>query len=113
MNKFRQRVGYRNHTATFNSPVKTLDSIGQEEITWTLSVQGWYCELLTVSSGEVVRGRQTRTNTTKVLFGNYSAVKDVDTSMQCVISGKVYNVNSVIDQGGNQFEMRIELKESN
>lgn len=69
--------------------------------------------MLTTISGEVIRGRQTRTNTTKVLFGNYSAVKNVDTTMQCVISGKVYNVNSVMEQGGNQFEMRIELKESN
>lgn len=112
MAKFRQRVGYRNHTATFQSPVRTLDSIGQEEITWTPFVQGWYCEMLTTASGEVIRGRQTRTNTTKVLFGNYSAVKSVTTDMQCVISGRTYGVNSVMEQGGNQFEMRIELKES-
>ena len=98
--------------ATFNSPVKVLDSMGQEEVTWTAAVSNWPCEMLTVVSGEVIRGRQTRTNTTKVLYGNYSGVRTVDTEMQCVISGKVYGVNSVMEQGGNQFEMRIELKES-
>ena len=112
MAKFRQRVGYRNHRATFMSPVKTLDSIGQEQVTWATSVESWPCEVLTTVSGEVIRGRQTRTNTTKVLYGNYSAVKSVTTDMQCIISGVTYNVNSVMEQGGNQFEMRIELKES-
>ena len=99
--------------ATFQQPTKSLDSIGQETTVWTSYLSGWPCELLTTASGEVIRGRQTRTNTTKVLFGNYSAVKDVTTEMQCVISGKVYGVNSVMEQGGNQFEMRVELKESN
>ena len=112
MAKFRQRVGYRNHRATFQSPTKTLDSIGQEQKTWATFVDGWPCEVLTAVSGEVIRGRQARTNTTLVLYGNHSAVKNVTTEMRCVLNGETYSVNSVMDQSGNQFETRIELKES-
>ena len=112
MTSFSVRHGHRNHFATFNSKQATIDSIGQQDITWTEFFPDWPCEIKTVSEGERIAGRQTRTNTTKVLFGDFLAVQDVTTEMQCVIDGSTYNVNAVMDQTGDRHEMRIELKES-
>ncbi len=112
MTTFSVRQGHRNNFATFNTPYRVINSIGQAETTWTEFFPNWPCEMKTVSEGEKIAGRQTRTNTTKVLFGDYSAVMGVTSDMQCVINGETYNVNAAMDQSGDRHVMRIELKES-
>jgi SPP1 family predicted phage head-tail adaptor len=112
MNPFSVRQGHRNHFATFNAPQKTVDSIGGQSTSWTEYFPNWPCEVKTVSEGEKIAGRQARTNTVKVLLGEYLSVENVTTEMQCVLDGHIYNVNAVMDQGGDRHVMRIELKES-
>ena len=110
----RERIGNRQHRATFSQHDGTQGADGNPTFTtsadWDAFVTDWPCEMVAVRGGESLRGRQVAATTTHVLFGEYQGANGILPPMRCVINGNTRQVVSVMDVTGEQREMRIELK---
>ena len=110
----RDRIGARRHRATFTQHNGTQDDHGQPTYTtpgdWDTVVQSWPCEVLTVSGGERIRGRQVAGETTHVLFGEYYGGKDATDNMRVTVDGVTYDVVTAYDPAGDHREWRVEAK---
>ena len=92
----------------------TVDIHGEPTLSdptdWRAVITDWPIEMLAVSGGESLRGRQVSDGTTHVLFGGYSGGRAITPEMQCVINGELYEIVSVLDVEGDRQELRVEVK---
>jgi hypothetical protein len=112
----RKRVGHRNYKATFQSPPSSVDEYGQVSYStgeWTTTFEGWWCELVDLGGGEILDGVETRSLTIKVAIGDKPAVAGkVDSKSRCIIDGITYGITAVRDIAGDNFTLRVELKDA-
>ena len=110
----RNRVGYRRHSASFFEHNGTTDDLNQRtydnDNDWLPVVVNWPVELVGVSGGEVLRGRQVSAESTHVLFGEAFGGAGIEPTNRCVIAGTTYGITSVIEPDGDNMELRVELK---
>lgn len=110
----RKRVGHRRWLATFKRFDGTRDSLGQEMKhvpgNWDVVFQDWPCEFISTVGGQMLRGRMVTEKSTHVLYGHYSAVKDILDTDSCFIDGEEYGITSMFDPEGVMLEMRVELR---
>ena len=106
-------LGRRNHKATFERKSTTsVDSFGQETVTWSTVVSGWWAEVITASQKENLRGRTVAEDTVLVLYGDAKAVSSITTTDRCILNGETYGIAACYDQSGCGRDYRIELKRS-
>lgn len=107
-------LGLYRHVARFDQHNGNADDFGNPTYSvdddWDTVIQQWPCQLTTTSGGEKVRGRQTTSETTHVLFGEFYGASTAEASFRAVIEGKTYGVVSVYDADGENRELRVELK---
>jgi len=107
-------AGKRRHTAVIQKHNGNTDDYSQPtykvEADWDTVIKGWPCQFQTTSGGEFLRGRQVTAQTTHVLWGDYSAVRNVTPDMRIKISGLVLGILDASDLFGDQREMSIDAK---
>lgn len=112
----RKRIGHRNYLADIQSPPTSVDEYGQVSYTsgeWTTVMSGWWCELLDLGGGEVLDGTETNTLTIKVAIGDKTSVNGlVNPKCRCIIDGVTYGITAVRDIAGDNFTLRVELKDA-
>lgn len=110
----RKRTGGRRHRLTAKQHDGTKGTHGTPTYTtegdWGTVVLNWPVELLTVSGGETLRGRQTAAETTHVFFGEYHAGKLIASDMKVEVGGVTYAVVTAYDPAGDSREMRVEAR---
>ena len=110
----RLKIGDRNHVATIQRHNGTKDDHGQPTYTtdedWDTVVSAWFCELLGVKGGEMLRGRQVNAFASYVLYGNWNEVAEVLQSDRILINGQTLGILDVTDVTGRQMEMVIDAK---
>lgn len=112
----RYRVGKRRYTAIFESHNGRRDEYGQPtykvDDDWETVVR-WPCEVMQVSGGESFRGRQVSAGATYTLYGDYSAVRNVNTKMRIRVNGLVLGiVTGPQDVDGDRFEAVFDARVS-
>lgn len=104
----------RRYRATITQHDGTQDGHGNPTYTtagdWDTVVSGLPCELLTVSGGEVLRGKQVASQTTHVLFGEFQSAGTITTDMRVTVENVIYSIVAAYDMDGDRREMRIECK---
>ena len=112
----RKRIGHRNYQASIQSPPVSVDEYGQVSYTggaWTTVIDDWWCELIDSGGGEVLDGVETKTMTIKVAIGDKPAVNGlVNPKCRCIIDGVTYGITAVRDIAGDNFTLRVELKDA-
>lgn len=112
--KRRHAIGMRRWTATFQQHDGRYDSHGQPTYgtagDWDTFLSAWPCELMTVSGGETIRGRQVTATTTHVFYGEYFGAEGVTAQMRMIVDGQTYAIQSAYDPAGDRREMRIEAR---
>ena len=110
----RRKIGYRRYTATAKQHNGKQDEAGQPtygtESDWTPIVSGWPVELIGVTGGERIRGRQVAAEATHVIYGEYYGGQGITPEARCVVDGRTFNVVNVLDMDGDHRELRVELK---
>jgi len=110
----RKRIGYRNHSATIESPPQTLDDYGQRSYTtgpWAAVLSGWWCELVDLGGGEILDGVATKTATEAVLIGDSPSTEgEITTDCRAVVDGVTYGITAVRDISGANRVLRVEIR---
>lgn len=110
----RQRIGNRRHSLDAKQHDGTTDSLGTPTYhvagDWDTVTSGWPVEMLVVSGGETLRGRQVTAQTTHVFYGEYYGGKDIEADMKVVVENVEYDVVTAYDPWGDRQEFRVEAK---
>mgnify|MGYP000743035200 CR=1 FL=1 len=110
----RNRAGQRRHRLDAKQHDGTLDGHGDPTYTvpgdWDTVVTGWPCEMLTVSAGERVRGRQVTDQTTVVFFGEFQGGSTITPDMRVEVNSVTYEVVTAFDPENTRREYRVEAK---
>jgi len=109
----RYRVGKRRDSAVFEKHNGNVDDYGMP--TYTIDVDwdrvvSWPCEFLSAKGGEFLRGRQVSAEASHVLYGDFSAVRDVTQDMRIKVRGLTLGIIDVSDLFGDMREMVIDAK---
>lgn len=109
----RNRIGTRNHSATFERHNGESDAAGNPNYAdqnWSPIRAGWPCEFTATSGSEDTRGRQVTAETTHVIYGEYFGATDVTPLDRCKVNGETFGIVDIDDADGLQMEKRAELK---
>ena len=106
-------TGKRRDTALIQKHNGNKDTYGQPSLTveadWETVVR-WPCQFQSTSGGEILRGRQVTAQSTHVLWGDYMAVRNVETTYRIKIRNLTLGIVDVSDLFGDQKEMSIDCK---
>lgn len=78
--------------------------------TWDTYIEGWPCEILTVSNGETLRGQQVTAETTHLFVGEYHGAKDTTTDMRVEVGDVTYEIISAYDPHNDRRDFWVETK---
>ncbi len=109
----RYRVGQRRDNAVFEKHNGNTDDYGTP--TYTIDsdwdrVLSWPCQFAGAKGGEFLRGRQISAESTHILYGDYSAVRDVSPDMRIKVRGLTLGILDVTDLFGDMREMVVDAK---
>jgi hypothetical protein len=111
-------IGQRRYVADFLRHNGTRDEFGQPTLDvpadWDMFVEGWPCEVQGAKGGEWLRGRQVTATSSHVLYGEFSAVRDVLTTdrlrTQTSTGVVTMGILEVEDKSGEARTMVIDAK---
>lgn len=111
----RGKIGNRRYRADIEQHDGTeTDDHGNPTYTtngdWDTLVEGWPCEILTVSGDESTSGGQATASTTHVLYGSFSGGSQIEPDMRLNVDGVFYNVIAAYDPDGDRREIKVEAK---